>query len=199
MRTANDAIAHVFGGVDRYGDVLAEMALKSESAGQRAAAIEGLAKGWPSHSLIDEIVAQGCRSVSLEMKTASLLSKVRLGKQQDVDLTDLLELGRDRFHSGLAYEWRQEIANALALGWAGNQDLKRICLNSCNRHSYGPNLIDRETALSVIGRAFPQDDDVAAMIADQLKQQHSFSSVDSIWQQLPKNFPESRGGCESTG
>jgi energy-coupling factor transporter ATP-binding protein EcfA2 len=193
MRTANDAIAHVFGGVNRYGEVLAEMALKSESPGQRAAAIEGLAKGWPSHSLIDEIVAQGCRSVSLEVKTASLLSKVRLGKQQDVDLTDLLELGKDRFHSGLEYEWRPEVANALAQGWPGNQELKRICLNSCNHHSYDSTLIDRETALSVVGRAFPQDDDVAAMIADQLKQEHSFSSVDSIWKQLPNNFRNHEG------
>jgi hypothetical protein len=90
MRTASDAVAHVFGGMEHYGDVLAEMALKSESPGQRAAAIEGLARGWPSHSLMDEIVDQGCRSVSLEVKTASLLSKVGLGKQQEVDLTNLL-------------------------------------------------------------------------------------------------------------
>jgi energy-coupling factor transporter ATP-binding protein EcfA2 len=188
MRTANDAIAHVFHGVKRHGDVLAEMALKSESPDQRAAAIEGLAKGWPSHSSIDEILAQGCRSVSLAVRTASLLSKVRLGKQQDVDLTALLELGRDRFHSGLEYEWRPEVANALAQGWAGNQVLKKICLKSCNHHSYHSSLIDRETAISVIGRAFPQDDDVAAMIAGQLKQEHSFSSMDPIWEELPKNF-----------
>jgi len=188
MRTASDVIARVFGGVHRYGDVLAEMALKSQSPGQRAAAIEGLAKGWPSHSMIDEIVAQGCRSVSLEVKTASLLSKVRLGKQQDVDLTDLLELARDRFHSGLEYAWRPEIANALAQGWPGNPELKRICLNSCDRNSYDSTLIDRETALSVVGKAFPQDDEVATMIADQLRQEHSFSSVDSIWKDIVDNF-----------
>ena len=82
MRTANDAIAHVFGGVDRYGDVLAEMALKSENPGQRAAAIEGLAKGWPSHSSIDGILTQGCRSVSLEVKTASLLAKAVWGNSK---------------------------------------------------------------------------------------------------------------------
>jgi energy-coupling factor transporter ATP-binding protein EcfA2 len=192
VRTASEAIAQVFGGVQRYGDVLAEMALKSENPGQRAAAIEGVTKGWPSHSLMDEIVAQGCRSVSLEVKTASLLSKVGLEKQQEVDLTDLLKLARDRFHSGLDYAWRPEVANALAQGWPGNQVLKRVCLKSCSHHSYGATLIDRETALSVLGKAFPQDDDVAAMIADQLKQEHSFSSVDSIWQQLPKTFRDHR-------
>jgi hypothetical protein len=190
MREASEVIAHIFAGEKAHGDVLAEMASRSDSPYQRAAAIEGLAKGWPSHSMMDEIIDRGIRSVSLEVKTASLLSKVHLGRQQDADFDALRGLARGRFHSGLQYSWQPEVAHALALGWPGDQRLKEACLRSAHHHSHHPTFIDRDIAMYVLGRAFPQDNDVAGMIVNRLKQKHPFSSSESIWKQLPQAFKD---------
>lgn len=188
MRAAGDVIAHVFAGSSAYGDILAEMALNSQSPYQRAAAIEGLTKGWPSHPLMHEILSRGIRSTSLEVKTATLLSKVILAQHQDRDFYDLLTLAIDRFHSGLEYSWRPEITNALVRGWAGDQRLKAVCLVSWMDHTYQSSPIDRDIALGILGKAFPQDDDVASAIAEHLKQDHAFSSSDEIWIDLRNNF-----------
>jgi hypothetical protein len=190
MRAASDVISHVFAGSGTHGDTLAEMALNSQNPNQRAAAIESLAKGWPAHPLMHEILSQGNRSVSLEVKTATLLSKVVLAQHQDRDFYDLLTLAVDRFHSGLEYSWRLEITNALVRGWAGDQRLKTVCLVSWMDHTYQSSPIDRDIALAILGKAFPQDDDVASALAEHLKQDHdqAFSSSDAVWVDLRKNF-----------
>src|SRR5207237_358725 len=109
------------------------------------------------------------------VRIASLLSKVHLRKQDDADLTNLLNMSRDRFHS-MQYSWQAEIAKTLAEGWLGNSRVKAECLNSYHHHYHHPELMDRETALIVLIKAFPQDDEVAKIIADELKDLYSFSS-----------------------
>jgi len=188
IRAAGTVIAHIFGAQVDRGDTIAQLALRSDNPTQRAACIECLSKGWPSHELLATIIAQGRRSVSNEVKIASIAATVHLRKQQDADLTELLTLARDRFSSGTAYSWQPEVANTLAQGWPESARLKAECVMSVHHHVVHPTLIDRDIALFVLVKAFPQDDDVANVISNQLTERFSSVGSDSIWQLLPLAF-----------
>jgi hypothetical protein len=120
IRAAGTVIAHIFGAQVGRGDRIAQLALRSDSPAQRAACIECLSKGWPSHELMATAIEHGRRSVSNEAKIASIAAAIHLGKQQDADLLELLSLARDRFSSAIEYSWRPEVANTLAQGWPGD-------------------------------------------------------------------------------
>jgi hypothetical protein len=102
----------------------------------------------------------------------------------------MLRLARGRFNTSIQYSWQDEIANTLASGWAGDPRLKKECLNSINHdHFHHPELMDRETAQITLIKAFPQDDDVADVIADELTKKYAFnSSRRGVWPVLPQSF-----------
>ena len=169
IREASGVIAHVFGGQINRGNQMAQLALRSDNPAQRAACVESLSNGWPEHPLLATVIAHARRSVSDVVKVAGLAAMVHLGKQEDPDLTELLGLARDYFTSTIDYSWRSEVADTLARGWPGNPRLKTECLQSAHPHYSQPTLIDRAIALFVLVRAFPQDDDVASLVAQELR------------------------------
>ena len=188
IREAASVIAHIFCGQLSRGDTIAQVALRSESSVQRAACIECLSRGWPEHGLLTTVIAHGRQSVSTEVRIASIAATVRLGTQQDADLTELLTLARDRFAASTAYSWRPEVANTLAEGWPESARLKEECIRSTHHHVVNSTSIDREIALFVLAKAFPQDNDVAGVISNLLSQRFSSFGHDSIWQILPLSF-----------
>jgi transcriptional regulator with XRE-family HTH domain len=188
IRAAASVIAHIFCSQSSRGDTIAQIALRSDSSMQRAACIECLSRGWPEHGLLATVIAHGRQSVSNEVRISSIAATVRLGKQQDADLTELLNLARDRFTSSTAYSWRPEVANTLAEGWPKSARLKEECIRSTHHHAVNPTLIDRDIALFVLVKAFPQDDDVARAISNLLSEGFSSFRHDSIWQILPLAF-----------
>jgi hypothetical protein len=188
MREAGDIVAHIFGKQEQQGQSIAEMAMRSDSPNQRAACIECLAKGWPDHSALPALVENGRENVSNEIKIASFAAKIRMGQQQDDDLDGLLALSGDRFNSATDYSWHSEVANSLVRGFPKNLHLKRQCLKSVGPHSFHPSLMDSQIAIFVAVNAFPQDDEIAEMIARQLKRDYPFVTSDSIWKFLYSNF-----------
>jgi hypothetical protein len=188
MREAGEIAAYIFGKQEQQGNSIAEMAMRADNPLQRAACIECLAKGWPDHAALPELIEKGRGSVSNEIKIASLAARVRLGQQQDDDLDALLSLSQDRFDSATDYSWHPEPANSLARGFPKDVRLKQQCLKSVGHHSFHPGLMDGQAAVFVAVNAFPQDDEIAAMIAQQLKRDHPFLTADSIWKFLHSNF-----------
>jgi energy-coupling factor transporter ATP-binding protein EcfA2 len=188
IRAAGTVMAHMFGAQVDRGNTIAQLALRSDDPTQRAACIECLSKGWPTHELLATIIGQGRRSVSNEVKIASIAATVHLRKQQDADLTELLTLARDRLSSATAYSWQPEVANSLAQGWPESVRLKTECIKSVHHHLVNLTLMDRDIALFVLVEAFPQDDDVADVISNLLAERFSSFGHDSIWQLLPLNF-----------
>jgi hypothetical protein len=188
IREASGVIAHVFGGQIDQGNQVAQLALRSDNAAQRAACVESLSKGWPEHPLLATVIQHARRSVSDAVKVAGLAATVHLGKQEDPDLIELLGLARDYYTSTIDYSWRSEVADTLARGWPKNLRLKTECLRSAPAHYSQPGLIDRAIALFVLVSAFPQDDDVASLVAQELGQRSPFVGSDSIWPVLPSSF-----------
>jgi hypothetical protein len=190
IREAGSVIAHVFAGRIDRGDQVAGLALHSDSPAQRAACVESLSKGWPQHPSLSRVIAYARQSVSDAVKVAGLAATVRLGKQDESDLIELLRLGRDYFTSTIDYSWRGEVADTLVEGWPGNLRLKAKCLESARRHISRPSLIDRSIALFVLVKAFPQDDQVANLLAEEFLQRFTFVGSDGIWPLLPQSFHE---------
>jgi hypothetical protein len=189
IREAAAVIMRLFGSDKDRGDVIASMALRSENPYQRAASIEALAKGWPEHELLNAALERGTKCNSEEVQIAATLSKVHLGKHVDEDFDQLLGLSRNRINTSLQYAWQGEIANSLARGWAGDSRLKNECLKNIHRHFHNLELMDHETAQFVLIKAFPQDDDVAEVIVNELKGQYAFNtSRREVWPLLPLAF-----------
>jgi len=197
IREASSVMAHVFGGRIDYGNLVAHLAFRSDNPAQRAACVEGLSKGWPEHPLLSQVIEHARRSISDAVKVAGLAATVRLGNQRDSDLTELLGLGRDYFASMVDYSWRGEVADSLVRGWPGNSRLKSNCLKSAHRHVSHPSLIDRSIALFVLVKAFPQDDEVACLLSDELLERSPFVGSDSIWPILPSSFRDHRTVVEA--
>ena len=197
IREASSVMAHVFSGRIDYGNQVAQFALRSDNPAQRAACVEGLSNGWPEHPLLSQVIEHARRSASDAVKVAGLAATVRLGNQGDSDLTELLGLGRDYYSSTIDYSWRGEVADALVRGWPENPRLKSTCLRSAERHVSHPSLIDRNIALFVLVKAFPQDDEVASLLRDELLQSSPFVGSDSIWPLLPNSFRDHRTVVEA--
>jgi NACHT domain len=188
IREASAVIAHVFGGQNDYGNQMAQLALRSDNPAQRAASVESLSTGWPTHPLLGTIITYARDSASDAVRVAGLAARVRLGVQEDSDLTELLSLAQDYFGSTIDYSWRGELAETLAQGWPGNAHLKSRCLESTHHHYSNPSLVDRGIALYVLVKAFPQDGDVANLIVQELGESSPFVASDSIWPVLPNSF-----------
>ena len=138
--------------------------------------------------LLESIIDQGRRSVSNEVRIASIAAKVHANNQEDLDLTELLALARDRWNSSTAYSWRPEIANTLAQGWQQSSSLKQKCIASAHHHFVNAGLMDRDIALFVLLKGFPQDDEVADVIANLLRERFSSFGHESVWHLLPISF-----------
>jgi hypothetical protein len=189
IREAAAVIVRLFGSDKERGDVIASMALRSENPSQRAASVEALAKGWSEHELLNAVLESGSKCNSEEVQIATVLSKVPLGKQVDEDFNQLLGLARNRFNTSIQYAWQGEIANTLAGGWAGDSRLKKECLKNIHHHFHNPELMDHETAQFALIKAFPQDNDVADVIVNELTGQHAFNtSRREVWLLLPLSF-----------
>lgn len=188
VRAAANVMGVLFGGHVSHGDTIAMLALRSDSPTQRASCLECISKGWPNHPFLATIIDQGRQSVSNELRIASIAAKVHLNNQQDTDLTELLTLARDRWNSSTAYSWQPEIANTLAQGWPQSSRLKAECIESAHPHVVNAGLLDRDIALFVLLKAFPQDDEVADVIANLLRERFSSFGHESIWHLLPVSF-----------
>jgi hypothetical protein len=188
IRAAAYVIASLFGGHVPHGDTIAMLALRSDSPTQRASCLECISKGWPNHQLLATIIDHNRQSVSNELRIASIAAKVHLNNQQDTVLTELLTLARDRWNSSTAYSWRPEIANTLAQGWPQSSRLKGECIASAHPHVVNAGLMDRDIALFVLLKAFPQDDEVADVITNLLTERFSSFGHESIWHLLPVSF-----------
>lgn len=189
IREAAAVIVSLFGSDKECGDLIADMALRSESPYQRAATVEAFAKGWPEHELLNAVLESGSKCNSEEVRIAAVLGKVHLGKHVNEDFDQLMGLARYRIHAALQYAWRSEIANILTTGWAGDSRLKKDCLETIQRGFNNQDLMDGDMARFVLIKAFPQDDEVADFIVKELEREYAFNtSRHEVWPLLPSSF-----------
>ncbi len=188
QRAAGEVIAHVFKDDSSKADTIADMALRSKDVGQRAAALNCLVAAWPNHPLLSGALDSARVGRSSELRLISISARVRLGIHNQEDFSELLRLSRDAYGIDIDYAWWDQRTNTLVNGWRGDSRLKTICLESAQ---IGPRMkegLDRHLARSVLVQAFPQDADVAEMIAHELLRDYPFNGETDLWQLMPVYF-----------
>ena len=141
----------------------------------RAAALEALCESpeFEARTIDGEIVyARSSNEPSLVM--AAIKSRIRIGLHTEEDL-DLLFA-----HASSSLRWPKfmadaEVADLFRRGWAQSPKLKGYCIDGWSGRRDRPS--SRELLILTMIKCFPQDDDVAAILADEIEQEHPFLGV----------------------
>ena len=123
------------------------------------------------------------------MVIAAIDAAVRNGATADDDFRTLVSLvsgGREPSSS-----WADAVPEILIRGWAGNEQLRDMCLEAAARQWEHGDGIKKSVATALLTAAFPGDDKVAAWIAAELDQApHPFlmAGRPPTWQNIAVNF-----------
>jgi hypothetical protein len=190
QRAAGPLIAQIYGNDELVRGVLLTAVNSSQRATTRAAALDALTGGWPDDPAVAELTARARQSAAVEVVIAAIDAAVRRGITTDDDLRQLVSLiSGDRRHPFSA--WIDAVPEILRRGWAGNEQLRDMCLDGAARqweHGAG---IQNSVATALLAAAFPGDDRVAAWIAGELDHaQHPFlmASHPPTWKEIAASF-----------
>lgn len=191
QRGASHALAGIAKGVPAVGDIMASLARTAPAPLVRAAALDGLHRGWPAHAQLDAAIKQARESISGELRLSGIRALVHRAEHAQRDLEELLVLGDHDEQWELDYAWRTDVADLLTQGWPANARLKEVCLSATPRWMSSDQRLEREIAWGVMLRAFPGDPDVSRRCAAEIEQEdHPFVGVAhfSAWEAIATNF-----------
>jgi hypothetical protein len=186
-RAAADSMASSLATRFDVGDSVASAAASALDPEYRAALLEGLIRGWPAHPKLPDAIELARNSEDPTLRAVALYGRVCVGKQNDDDLTELLNFmvaGRN----SLSLWWRDLVPDTLVLGWKNNERLKAELLGDRPLVRGYSTRWDRDMAAVVLASGFPNDPDVANAIAELVGQQFGFSMASDIWSNVARNF-----------
>lgn len=190
QHAAGHLIAQIYCGDQQARDLVLTAANSSQRATTRGAALDALTRGWPDDPAAGELTARARQSVAVEVVIAAIDAAVRCGTTTDDDFRQLISLisGDQRYPFSA---WIDAAPEILRRGWAGNEELRDMCLDGAARQWEHGTGIKKSVATALLATAFPRDDRVAAWIADELdRAQHPFlmASQPPTWQSIAANF-----------
>jgi hypothetical protein len=190
QRSAGQALARLASMNRAVGDRVADIARHSGNALARAAALTSLSRGWPDHPNTAQAVKSARQSACPELRLAAIVVLIRRGEHTEEDLNELVRLGS--WHWNVDGQWQPEVVESLVQGWARTDALKERCLNYAHSAYGRSDVLEEDTALAVLLRAFPGDERVANHFAQYIRHtDHPFILFDHIdpWKRLAANFP----------
>ena len=123
------SLATVAGGDPEIGERIVKLARNAIDPIIRAAALQALTIGWPSHDALTKIVEDAYKSISPELKFAAFFSIIKQGKQTDSDLQNLLQFAPIHKIYGM---WDYDMVSLILKGWPKSEEVKTKCLSSLN-------------------------------------------------------------------
>lgn len=181
--SASHCLAEISEGEISVRDKLTEMAFNELDLNTRAASFEALLCGWPGANSIDEFIKINSDSQLSALKLMSIKGKVKKKTILEKDLDDLLNM---LAYSNIDYNWHDSVVECILEGWKGTPLIKEKCLRY-----YLQFKSDKYEILLI--KALPNDDDVAAIIKNQLEEeQYPFSSLVDPWQWIGINFRDNK-------
>ncbi|MCX6922011.1 MAG: hypothetical protein NT154_02140, partial [Verrucomicrobia bacterium] len=162
QRPASEAIAESFSGDGDMGERLLQLILTPNEPRITAYALHSLCTGWPSDSRIPGLLQSGRRSVDPLLQIVAVCHRV---KRRDCDQKDreiLLSFAKQT----PAYHWRSDGVRALLEGWPRDSKMKRDALQSILKPTTRGAPFSHDAAGQILFDGFPQDDEVAATIAE---------------------------------
>jgi hypothetical protein len=195
QREAAQALAKRFGGDEGVLSRLLDIVTAPHDSTVIAYAFEAIVRGWPSSKAVEKLIAEGFEDRPTELQLIYIFARVLRGEHDEVLLERLLRIAKeDRFTSTAL------IAEILLKGWPHSEELKKRCLKNFGRHQYFPEQIPSDIAAKVLIRGYPQDDDVAAAIAEGFAEKYPDHSFRNDWQGVISGFqghPLIAGAVES--
>lgn len=127
-RVAAIALAKVYGGDPEVEAQIKCLLHTAADPDLHAAALDALALGWPQANGIEQLIADARASIHPALRLVAIRALIAAGRQIDKDRDDLIALALGG--SGLHWECRKELADALVAGWHGDESIKMRCLDS---------------------------------------------------------------------
>ncbi|MCX6843660.1 MAG: NACHT domain-containing protein [candidate division WOR-3 bacterium] len=185
---AANTLTRLAKGDGSVGAQMARWAARHVEPKVRATALWFLVEGWPSHPELHPAVEAARKSNCAELRLAAVQAAIQAGAQTVEDLEELLNL--DSWQARLDFRWQKQIVSMAGIGWPKSEPLKRKCLDLLQTHDFSREGIRAEHALAILLSGYPQDADVAAYCAREIRQnQHPFLMLHhEAWAMLAHNF-----------
>jgi hypothetical protein len=156
----------------------------------RAAVIEALGTHWPNNERLMAELPAARDSLDPDLRLVWLVLTVRARRHSLADLEGALQLAE--WDSGVDYARRDQLAWALANGWARNAHLKEVCLTAAS-DAARPREFDQDVMHYVLFTAFPGDPDVVTHCVREIGRDHPFLGLHGAggaWRLLAENFSD---------
>lgn len=158
----------------------------------RAVSLDALLRGWPEIDGLDDILRSARKSLCQELRLVAIKGRVKRKYQNEKDLEELFRLAN--WERGLGYEWREEIIQLFLSGWPKSSKVKDSCIKTLKLPitERKKEILDKEIAFTVLIKGYPQDDEVAKFISEDLLQDkiRYLGSKTANWELLSKNFKD---------
>ena len=189
QRTAAESLAKVFGGDPSVVERLFDLLFKPTEPRLLAYALHALCLGWGTDSQLTTILKDARLSTDGALQSVALIHLVKR-KEHDAKDREIL-MGFSQKRRFVPWCWRKERIRALIAGWPDDLEVKREALQSVTKRYQNERLFDWDDAGIILLEGFPQDDEVADVIA-YLFQTEDYPShllgLHSDWGRLVETF-----------
>ena len=167
QRSAAETVAKIFAGDKLMGEKLLALILTPNEPRITAYALHSLCIGWPLEPQIESLLQWARSSAEPLLQIVAISHRVKRQKFDNNDRKILLAFARDC----PTYHWNSDIANALLEGWPHDIEIKRIALKSITEKQRWEAEMTPEVAGIILLEGFPQDNEVAEVIANLFRQE----------------------------
>lgn len=165
QRTAAESLAKAFGGDLSVSERLFDLLFKPTEPRLLAYALHALCLGWETDSRLAAILKDARLSTDGALQSVALIHRVERKEHDAKDREILMSFSQERRFA--SWYWKEERIRALIAGWPDDLEIKREAIRSITTEQYhGEEIFDRDDAGIVLLEGFPQDDEVAEVIAN---------------------------------
>ena len=164
QRAAAESLAKVFGEDPSIGERLFELLFMPAESRLLACALHALCIGWGTDHRLTAILNDARLSTDHALQSVALIHRVKRNEHDMEDRKILINLSQK--HSSGSWYWKEDRIRALIAGWPDDLEVKREAIRSVvTKHYFNERVFDWEEAGIILLEGFPQDDEVAEIIA----------------------------------
>ena len=188
-KAAAESLAEVFSQDTSVAERLFELFFRPAEPHLLACALHALCLGWGTDHRLTAILNDSRLSTDYALQSVALIHRVKRNEHDMEDRKILINLSQK--HSSDSWCWREDRIRALIAGWPGDLEVKRKAMQSVTKRYPNEGVFDWDDAGIILLEGFPQDDEVAEVIAQLFQTedypQHSLG-LHFNWGHLVKAF-----------
>jgi len=164
LRHLAEALATCASQAPGLADEFLAILRSASEPGLMAGALHALATGWPEHPALTELLQAASVSPATELQYVGIVSRFNRGERTKEIRDALFRFCQE---GNWSYPWDDEMVAALVTGWPRDPELKRKAMERIRGIGY-PGAWAPKPAISYLLDAYPGDDEVAGLIAQEL-------------------------------